>query len=125
MKNYLVPAGLILFVFLIHACEKTEWEKEVFTVEVLGVGMDCGDTYLIQFREEDEQKINRYLENTNAYFPVFYAVNLPEEYKEKGLFLNITLGKCTADDVLACTTLGPGYSHVCISSAETISIASE
>jgi len=45
--------------------------------------------------------MNKYLEHSNAYFPVFYANNLPEELP-------------------SCTAWGPGYGHICIESVEKI-----
>ena len=124
MRKYL---NFVLFLVVLGttSCVEEAYDDNIFMVEVLGVGMDCGDTWLIKFNEGDEREVNRYLENTNAYFPVFYADDLPEDKKETGLFLNITLGECSENDISACTAMGPGYAHVCIKSAETISIASE
>lgn len=110
-----------LFVALLsfNACtdENESAESDLFQVEVLGKGMDCGDLFLVRFETEKEADINKYLEETNAYFPVFYAVGLPEELKQEGLFLDIRLGECTVDDIPVCTHLGPGYGVVCIESA--------
>ena len=77
---------------------------------------------LIKFNEEDESRVNKYLEHTNAYFPVFYANNLIEGHKEKELLLNVTLEKCGATDLPLCTAMGPGFAHVCIKTSETISL---
>jgi hypothetical protein len=87
---------------------------------VIGKGMDCGDTFLVKFQEEDETRVNKYLEHSNAYFPVFYANNLPEEFKQEGWALKITLHKCQSEDFQACTAWGPGYGHICFESVEKI-----
>lgn len=109
---------LILLFFTSLACEKDDPEKDYFFVEVIGKGMDCGDTFLVKFQEEDEARVNKYLEQTNAYFPVFYANNLPEEFKQEGFSLKVTLKKC--QELPFCTTMGPGYGHICIESVEKI-----
>lgn len=122
MKNILKIAFVII-VICYFGCEKNdEVEPEVFRVEVLGKGMDCGDLFLIKFDENDEERINKYLEHSNSFFPIFYASNLKAEHKEEGLFLDVTLGKCSADDIALCTAWGPGYSQVCVESSETIKL---
>ena len=123
--KYLFFIEFLFFIVFLSSCEKDDLGDEIFTVEVLCVGMDCGDTYLIQFRDEDEKKVNSFLDYTNAYFPIFYADNLPEKYKEEGLVLNIKIGKCASLHAVGCTAMGPGYGHICVDSAEPISIALE
>ena len=117
-------ASIFLLVLIVgnFGCNKNNEDDDVFLVEVIGKGMDCGSTFLIQFKEEDENKIRKYHENTNAFYPVFYANNLIEEHKEKGLLLNVTLEKCGAIDLPLCTAMGPGYMHICIKTSETISL---
>ena len=124
MKKYL----LILFMLLIlfnFGCQKEDVEPDVFQVEVLEKGLDCGDLFLIQFDEQDENRLKKYLKNTYSLFPVFYADNLIEEHKERELFLHVTLEKCNTENSypFACTMLGPTYSHVCIKTSEPVSIA--
>ena len=111
---------LILLLFIGLSCEKENPEKEYFVVEVIGKGMDCGDTFLVRFQEEDESRINKYLEQTNAFFPVFYVNNLPEEFKQEGWGLKVTLHKCQSAEFQACTTMGPGFGHICIESVDKI-----
>lgn len=96
-----------------------------FRVEVVGRGLDCGDTFLIRFSENDENKVNAYLEHANSYYPVFYAVGLPEEFKEEGLILNVTIRQCETNDIPLCTAMGPGYGIVCIELAESLSFTAQ
>jgi len=113
MKSVILIAVVILFCII--GCDKGDIEEpEVFQVEVLGKGMDCGDNFLIRFKEEDKARINRYLNHTSTYFPVFYAVNLKEEYKEAGLYLNVRIEKIADNEIPGCTAWGPGYGHVWI-----------
>lgn len=113
---------LLIFCMFFFSCkEEGDKESEVFRVEVLGKGMDCGNLFLIRFEEDDESRVTKYLEYTNAYYPVFYAVGLSDEFKEPGVFLNITVGRCSSNEFVACTALGPGYGLVCIKSAAIIS----
>jgi hypothetical protein len=111
---------LVLLFFISPACEKDDPEKNYYIVEVIGRGMDCGDTFLVRFQEEDEARVNKYLEHSNAYFPVFYANNLPEEFKYEGWGLKVTLHKCQPAELPGCTAWGPGYGHICIESVEKI-----
>jgi len=116
---------LVLLFFISLACkkndpEKDDSEKDYYFVEVIGRGMDCGDTFLVRFQEEDEARVNKYLEQSNAYFPVFYANNLPEEFKQEGWGLKVTLHKCNPGELPLCTAWGPGYGHICIESVEKI-----
>lgn len=120
-------AGIFLLVFIIGSfgCDKNDNEDDdVFLVEVIGEGMDCGSTFLIQFQEEDENKVRKYHENSNAFYPVFYANNLREEHKKTGLFLNIKLENLRdrKSNLPFCTMMGPGYAHVYIKTSETISL---
>lgn len=123
MKNFL-KILFVLFLVSFASC-KDEVENagdEKFQVEVLGKGMDCGDLFLIRFEENDEERLNNYLQPNNAFYPVFYALGLPDELKQEGLFLEITIGDCETDDIPACTALGPGYGLVCVETAFPVSL---
>lgn len=126
MKRLLnILIAVLLFSF--NACKKEDKNTEVeyFQVEVLGQGLDCGELFLVRFEPGNEEDINRYLEQTNAYFPVFYAVGLPEEFKQDGLVLEITFRECSGDDIPGCTDWGPGYGIVCIESAVPVGLINE
>jgi len=119
---------LIIFIsifFLIgsEGCKKEELHKEWFNAEVLGMGMDCGDTFLINFMEGDKEKIFQTMEiEEDAWFPTYYAFNLPNEFKIGGLQVRIKFGKPTSDESKgkACTTFGPGFSHIWIKEIEKL-----
>lgn len=121
-KSIFTFSIVLILVFGISGCKNDNLENEEFQVEVIGKGFDCVEIFLIKFLEEDEKRINKFLEHTNAYFPVFYANNLVEQHKEAGLILNVILDKCGVNDFRVCTAMGPGYSHVCIKLSETISL---
>jgi len=77
MKIKLRYFGVILLPLFLLAnagCHDEDLDNPFFRIEVIGKGYDCGDTYLVRFHEEDEERINKFLENSNAYFPVFYAI---------------------------------------------------
>ncbi len=116
--------AILSFLVISLSCKDDEENStpEIFQVEVLGKGMDCGDLFLIRFEEDDRERVNKYLEYTNAYYPVFYAVGLPEELKQDGLSLEITIGECGTDDIPLCTAWGPGYGIVCIESALPVNL---
>ena len=122
MKRFkFIGNTLLLFFFLcIFSCDKNEDEENIFFVEVLGKGMDCGDTFIVQFKEEDKSKVRKYHENTNSFYPVYYANNLIEDHKVAGLKLRITLEVCDAIEFPLCTAWGPGYGHVCIKTSELV-----
>ncbi len=126
MNKFKLLSGIFLLVFIVGSfgCDKNDEEDVVFLVEVIGKGMDCGSTFLIRFQEEDENKVRKYHENSNAFYPVFYANNLREEHKKTGLFLNIKLENLRdrKSNLPFCTTMGPGYAHVYIKTSETISL---
>jgi hypothetical protein len=117
-------AGIFLLVFIVGSfgCNKNDEDDDVFLVEVISEETSCGGAILIQFEEVDDNKVRKYHENPNAFYPVFYASNMREEHIKTGLFLNIKLENCRAIDIPGCYAMGPGYAHVCIKSSETISL---
>jgi len=130
MRNIFKIAVFTLTLF-IFSCSDEQAEEQMyaspdsFQVEVVGKGLDCGDTFLIRFADKDENRVNAYLGRTNAYYPVFYAVGLPDEFKDEGLILNVSIRQCGTDDIPVCTAMGPGYAIVCIQSAESLSLTAQ
>jgi hypothetical protein len=41
---------LLLAAFYVAACEKDSGSEDFFLVEVVGKGMDCGETYLVRMK---------------------------------------------------------------------------
>ena len=116
---------IILFIsifFLIGSvgCEKQELENEWFNAEVLGTGMDCGSIHLINFMEGDREKIFQILGKEDAFFPTYYALNLPNEFKIEGLQVRIKFRRPTPDEDVGCTTMGPGFGHIWIKEIEEL-----
>ena len=68
--------------------------------------MDCGDTYLINLK-----KVTSDSEIANG---TYYADNLPPHLKVAGLKIILNSRKPTNKELYACTTMGPGYSHVIV-----------
>lgn len=124
IKKIYIPLTLVpLFLLLAPgACSEEEnLYKDWFMAEVLGQGMDCGDTYLIRFRMEDQEEVMEILGLENpGFFPVYYAQNLPDEYKNQGLQVRINFRLPTSDEAMACTAMGPGYGHIWIEDIESI-----
>jgi len=110
---------IILFISIFSllgsvGCEKEELENEWFNAEVLGKGIDCGDTFLINFMEGDKEKIYQILKMEDAWFPTYYAWNLPNEFKVEGLQVRIKFKSPSDEDVPPCTCVGPGFGHIWI-----------
>jgi len=79
-----------------------------FKATVLGQGLDCGNTFLIQFDKEVTDIPIGWWNN------VYYADNLPEEYKIKEKRIEVQFRPLKDDEKYICTHMGPGYPHVYI-----------
>ena len=78
---------------------------------VVSVGIDCGDSYLIQFID-DFTELPQTINNT------YYEINLPDEYKIDGIEIYVDYRMLEPDEALICTTLGPAYTVLYIISAQ-------
>jgi len=106
-------AGLLIAV----ACEKnsTEPDRDTtnhFEVKVIGEGLDCGNTYLIEFQDKLEEM---YQIVGSEYWNTCYADSLPEEFKQENLVIFVKIRKPNQDEIYPCTRLGPTYPHVIVS----------
>ena len=122
MNKYLKYV-MIMAVLVVSACQKESGNDDFFLVEVVGKGEDCAGTYLIKFQEKDVEKVKTYLKNTDVYFPVFYAGNLPEKFKVAGSILKVKLQENNSGEVHFCRLADTVSGHVYIESAETVSLA--
>ncbi len=95
----LILSGFLFF----QACEPDYPIQPNSTV--LGEGIDCG--WLIKFNEKPadlpESQDNTYI-----------AVNLEDKYQLADLEVLVTAREATEDELLVCTTLGPGYVQIFI-----------
>jgi len=120
MNKYFIYFISIVFLFsaCTLGCEKEgQEEDEIFHVEVLGEGPDCGSLYLVKFFDDEEKVVGVTL-NTNVFSPLYYAQNLKDEHKVSGLKLRITLGNQEKIESVACTSWGPAYDHIYIEDSE-------
>lgn len=103
---------LIGFTFLLISCNKDDDNNELFNAVVIGKGLDCGNSFLIKFNENITGLPNT-IDNT------FYEINLPNELKENGKEIKVAFREPKDNEFLLCTTLGPGYNVIYITSAKS------
>jgi len=99
----------IIMSLLAISCCKTEVENKWSNATVIGKGLDCGNTFLIQFNED----VTGLPDNTSN--RTFYAVNLPEEYKVSGTKINVEFREPNSSEMIVCTTMGIAYPQIYIS----------
>jgi len=115
MKNICFYVILTLFSATLSSCEKdidnTELKKSYqYEAIVKGKGLDCGDTYLVEMKKlTGEATIAE---------GIYYADNLPPNLKVAGLKIKLNSRNPTSEELYACTTMGPGYSHVVVIESE-------
>ncbi len=122
-KRVLIYAILLLASFLLvlsTSCEKDDDEPaspvengegnemNYYNVKVLGLGLDCGDSYLIEFDDDAEG-----LPESN-WGNIFYEINLPDKYKVEGKKIEIKFREPKGDEFMGCTMLGPTYRQIFI-----------
>jgi len=77
-----------------------------FNAKVLYKGIDCGDTFLIQFNNNAINVPENFTDN------IFYAINLPQQYKIEGLEININFRKPYDNEIMACSMMGITYPQI-------------
>ncbi len=111
MKKIIV--FIIGLVFILISCSDkstTNFEDQT-NATVLGKGMDCG-LLLIE------------LDNTvtglpeNAFGKIYYANNLPDNLKTKGMRIYVEFREPKNDELIVCHDMGPAYSHIFITNIE-------
>ena len=100
--------------FLIISCSEkvTEINEDPFNATVLYQGMDCGKAFLIQFNNN----VSGLPMNTRD--NIFYAINLPEEYKINGKKIKVEFREPFNNEIIVCTAMGPGYPQIYITKVE-------
>lgn len=109
MKNIMLFLTLLA---LLISCDEEKIEDIYYNAIVLEKGLDCGETFLIQFKDSDNSLINNEFDNT------FYAINLNEEYKIENLEIRVLIRNPLTSELLACTTLGTAYPQIFIVKVE-------
>lgn len=103
----------ILFIVLtLFSCEEEMADQNFheFDIEVRGKGMDCGDIFLFDILDDQED----FHRKMNTTFSRSYALNLDERYKISGLRMRVKLRKPMDEEFVRCSTLGPSYPQIVI-----------
>ena len=79
---------------------------EYFNAIVIGKGLDCGNSFLIQFDND--------VTGLPSPYRVYYEINLPEKYKIKNERISVKFRVPNDDEIMVCTTMGAGYPHIYI-----------
>ena len=95
---------------LLSSCNKESVTAS--NTKVLSRGMDCGDTFLIQFNDGVAGV------PANNYDNIFYADNLPEAFKVENTTIHVSFRVPTDSETMACTAQGIAYPHIYILQAE-------
>ena len=103
MRHELKIILLIMSIMFLFSCE-----KDITPVQ------DDGDVYLVEFVEELE-KVELITESRGT---IYYGDDLPDEFKQDRIVLQIKFRQPTPEELYPCTTLGPGYPHIRIISVK-------
>jgi hypothetical protein len=77
-----------------------------FNATVLEKGLDCGNSFLIQFDEG--------VTGLPSSYRLYYEINLPENYKIKNERVSIKFRTPQNDEIMVCTAMGPAYPQIYI-----------
>lgn len=108
MKKVFIHLVLALFLVQI-SCEKNDDvgdQRFQFDATVIGKGLDCGETYLIDLKNSEG--------NSEIADGTYYADGLPAELKVDGLKIILNGRIPDEDELYPCTTLGVGYPHIIV-----------
>lgn len=100
--------SLLMLVFILASCSK----EESYNATVLGKGIDCGEAYLLKFNEGVSGLPENNIDNT------FYEINLPETLKVDGKKIDVEFRELENEEIMLCTTVGPGYGQIYITAAK-------
>ena len=94
-------------------------QNKHFRAEVIGVGIDCGDTFLVEFLccNQEIAELSDSEGSVSSSENIYYALNLPENAKQAGKIVVIQFRKPEPDEVFPCTMLGPAYTQIMITDA--------
>jgi hypothetical protein len=94
------------------SCGKEEVDDSSFNATVLEIGLDCGNSFLIEFISDVPGLPENNFNNT------FYEINLPDEYKVKGKKIRVEFREPTNGEEIICTNLGVSYPQIFITKVE-------
>jgi hypothetical protein len=94
---------------MVSCQEEAETEFE-YQASVIGQGMDCGDTFLINLSNLSDD--NGLEEST------YYADNLQDDFKVEGIVILLNCRESTNSETGVCTTFGPAFQHVYVLEAK-------
>ena len=100
---------LLFSILLLGACTDDLVDKPnslPYEATVLGKGMDCGDTYLIELKgTEAENEVEN---------DIYYAEDLPQNLKEIDLKIKLNCRLSDDDEFSICTARGFAYPHLIV-----------
>jgi hypothetical protein len=113
MNRIVLPILLIMLV----SCQRstTSPVEPTFEATVQSIGGDCNFP-LLDFGSRTNEVAQ--VAGTPSAYRLYYAVNLPATYWKTGQVLTTTIRQATANEQIACTTMGPSYPAVVVVSAE-------
>jgi hypothetical protein len=100
---------LSLIMLLTLGCSNDADDKN-YNATVIGVGLDCGNSYLIKFNE------NAIGVPTNTSENIFYEINLPSQFKVNGLKINVAFRQPTNNEIMVCTAQDYAFPQIFIES---------
>lgn len=111
----IISITILTVLISLTSCEKVEpqlTEQNTFNAVVKSKGLDCGNTFLIEFNEDVQNLPNNTMDN------IYYAINLPDEYKVEGTEINVVFRQPEDEEYIACTTMGTTYPQIYIISVD-------
>jgi len=110
-RLFIIILGLALIIVSCKVINNLS-DDTLYNVTVLGRGMDCGNSFLIKF-EDDDLGLPR-----NTFDSIFYEINLPKKYKIKGLKIRVNIRDPRNDELKFCTAMGPSYPQIYVTRVE-------
>ena len=105
----------VVFLFAVACTSKQDGQvTAMFDASVQGIGGDC-KLPLLDFGSRTTE-IDKLTGSTNP-TKLYYAVNLNPAYSKAGTSLQVVIRKTAASEERACTTMGPAYPSITVTSA--------
>lgn len=86
--------------------DKEDADNGYFGAIVLNKGLDCGNSFLIQFDEDVTELPSPH--------KIYYEINLPERYKLNNERIKVKFRVPTDEEIMLCTMMGPTYHQIYI-----------